>query len=170
MANINFYLDQVFKKENKKRESEIAKKCRKENKAYPESILNPKPTSIYLIFSFASDDLIKVRTDQKIKPYHWNFKKNEPKPGVSVGMDIKEELDRISSEVTKLYNANKKNQYFSRGELSDGIKEIVQGKISIKKGNFYEVFDEYIVAQRITKDPVLRYEDLFIFKILRTKI
>lgn len=147
MANINFVLRDPFKKGS----YEKVKELKKSGKRF-ENYFNPDETIILMIFGYDRDHRFKCKTDLKIKPKEWDFKKQRKKTQLTGSYEFNDRIDSLFKEITDYYNSLVK-------QFPDITFNQVKEKISafVKKNQnpdfeegtgFFEVFDKYVDANK----------------------
>jgi len=102
MAFVNFYLDKPFLPSIPKEQvKEVIAESKRLKKHYPKSILNPKPTTLYLFFTYERGERIKARTTIKVLPEHWDFHKGKYKAVIKGSLELNNELDSLSNSLLK---------------------------------------------------------------------
>jgi hypothetical protein len=104
MAYVNFYLDKPFHPGKDKEEiKSIVSSCNEAKKHYPKGILNPQATSLYLFLTPANGIRIKTRTNIKVLPEEWDFKKGKFKSSTTGSLELNHELDTLSANLRKQF-------------------------------------------------------------------
>jgi len=73
MAFIKYYLDKPYNTSISKEELKLKLASYKVG-SIPKSLLNPKQTSVYLFFTYANGERIKLKVPFKVNPSEWDFK------------------------------------------------------------------------------------------------
>src|SRR5216683_2784278 len=104
MAFVNFYLDKPFLPSIPKEQvKETIAESKRLKKPYPKAILNPKPTTLYLFFTYERAQRIKARTTIKVLPEQWDFHKGKYKTVIKGSLELNNELDSIANSLLKQY-------------------------------------------------------------------
>lgn len=82
MANFNFVLREIFKQGVSEKVKEQKKKGGRLDAFY-----NPEETNILMFIGFDRDHRFKCKTDLKVKPKDWDFKKQRKKAKLTGSYD-----------------------------------------------------------------------------------
>lgn len=153
MAFVNFYLDKPFLPSIPKQELKAAiAESKRLKKHYPKSILNPKPTTLYLFFTYERAQRIKVRTTIKVLPEHWDFGKGKYKMILRGSLELNNELDSMANGLLKQYSKLKdERQTLDEAEVRAFLESQINGNAPAKRNSL-----EYAKTQfEVTKEQVL---------------
>jgi hypothetical protein len=102
MGYINFYLDKPFNPENSREKiNAVIKESNLAGKPYPKSILNSRPTSIYLFFSHEKGTRMKIKTNFKASGDQWDFKNGKYRSSMRGSLELNNELNELGLKVFK---------------------------------------------------------------------
>lgn len=150
MAYVNFYLDKPFDPSiEKQRLKTILEACDNDNKPYPKNIFNPRPSTLYLFFSYEKSQRIKIKTNIKVRPEQWNFKGACFKTQVSGGLEFNNELNELSTTLLKNYSRIKEGKTILRQEEIRELAEgVVNGNLIISNNTFYKSIEDFFTKKK----------------------
>lgn len=173
MAVVTYSLLRPYKKsdskdkEKAKLENEALKKQLKERRNAGKSIdslLVDKPVRIYLHLTIDKHHIVSVKTDEKINPRKWDFKKGKAKSTFSGSPELNKILDDLRAEVEGYYRHLKvSSSDLSFSDVSTEVKGLVAGKKPKQEDNtFFSIYREYIdMRSKLVKRRTLqRYSTL----------
>ena len=143
MANINFILRNPYKKDA----SESVRENKKNGKRI-DKLFNPEETPILMMFGYDRVHRFKCKTDLKVKPAEWDFKKQRKKSKLTGSYELNGRLDELQKDVTDFYNGlitAKPDITFNqvKEKISEFVKEHQNPDFEEGTG-FFDVLSEYI--------------------------
>lgn len=152
MANINFVLREPFKKGTQEKVKELRKRGGRVDNLY-----NQDETPILLHFGYDRKHRFKCKTDLKIKPREWDFKKQRKKNNLTGSYELNERLDTLNQNLTDYYNK-------LISETPDITFNTIKEKITafVKKDQnpdfeegtgFFDVIEKYINGNKTKVSP-----------------
>ena len=184
MSYSNYYLHAPFSGDILKNKlKEIISDCDKNNKPYPKSIFNPSPTTVYMFFTYAPRQRIKLKTNIKAKAEHWNFKTGCFKSQVGGSLELNNELTDLATRMMKNYlKLQESNPNIVREDvvamgkgvinvnqvISTNTLKLSMDQFFLKKENIltegtlkeYRTVFKSIKDYEILNDIILKFEDL----------
>ncbi len=173
MASVNFNLLRPYKKSSSKdpliaKKENLAireeiKRRRKQGKSI-DSLLNPKETRIYIHFILDRNNILRFKTDEKVIPKKWDFKKGCAKsfPG-SIDLNLK--LDKLKNNIITTYrNTTARKEAVTIEEVEEALKAVVIGhQPIIRKKNFFDYYEEFIAYKATIneKGTLKEYRNVF---------
>jgi integrase len=150
MAYVNYYLDKPFDPAiEKERVKTILDDCEKKNKPYPKSLFNPRPTALYIFFTYEKGERVKIKTNIKIKPEHWNFKESCYRSQISGSLELNNELNELSTNLLKNYSRLKEGKSNIREEeVKEFVQSIVNGNLIISRNTFEKATAQFFEKKR----------------------
>ena len=136
MASFNLILQQPFIKDNDGNRK-----------------INPKETRLYLFVIHDRLNKVKIKTEFKIKPSHWDKVKQRVKPQAPGSVPINSSLNKLVEDVSNEYNKIR-NDFPEKKfpELAENLKGFVKDKVSPiydeKNKTFFQVYDMYVEVKR----------------------
>jgi integrase len=147
MANINFVLREPFKKGSKEKVAEQKKKGGR-----IDNYFNSDVTPILLHFGFDRTHRFKCKTDLKIHPKEWDFKKQRKKFNLNGSYELNDRLDALSKNVTDYYNKLiSEFPDITFNSLKEKLTEFVKAdqNPNFEEGTgFFDVMDKYIEGNK----------------------
>lgn len=165
MAFVNFYLDKPFSTvAEKEKIKQITNDCNAANKPYPKSILNEKQTTLYLFFSFESSKRIKIRTNDKVLPEQWDFKKGRYRGSVKGSLELNNSLDTLSNTLLRQYSKLKEEkQFLEEADVRHLVQVTVNGKHEVKQNSLDKARVDFLLRKKhVLSDGTLKeYKTIF---------
>ncbi len=94
MATVTFNLQAPYKPGKGAK----VQKLRKQNKSYGH-LMNPKETRVYLFLTIDRNNVIKIKTDEKMLPAYWDFKNRGAKNSYPDKVNFDSRLDEVKNLV-----------------------------------------------------------------------
>lgn len=165
MAYINYYIDKPYNSEVSKLElRKIIRRCNAQGKQYPKSILNPRPTAIYLFMTYEKNKRIKIKTLFKTLAYDWDFKNGCLRNKAIAAFDTNNELQSLSSQILKQYGRLKEdNKHITEPEIRSLIENTIH-KVIIKKENSLKKATELFLEKKkgiLSEGTLKEYRTIF---------
>jgi site-specific recombinase XerD len=153
MAFINFYLDKPFLPSIPKEQlKEVIAESKRLKKHYPKSILNSKPTTLYLFLTYERGQRIKARTTIKVLPEHWDFHKGKYKTILKGSLELNNELDTLANGILKQYSKLKdESESLDEAEIRALLDSQIIGNAPLKRNSLDYAKSEF----ETTKEQVL---------------
>ena len=152
MANINFVLRVPYKKDV----SESVRENKKTGKRI-DKLFNPEETPILMVFGYDRSHRLKCKTDLKIKPAEWDFKKQRKKSKLTGSYELNGRLDELQKEVTDFYNGLiSQKPHITFNQVKEKIIEFVkehQNPDFEDETGFFDVMNEYIERNKTKVSP-----------------
>ncbi|MEQ8425145.1 MAG: site-specific integrase [Cyclobacteriaceae bacterium] len=160
MKSISYYLGKPFKdgvvqanvKALKKAGKPIAK------------ILNEKPTPIYLFLTFSNRKLVRVNTQEKIKPIYWNFDTQSVKPNMHGSLELNDRLQFLKAEVMRQYRKTITiNRHITLPQIKLLVESIFADTVpDFDQKPFIEYFREFIEERKLQVNELttIKYESI----------
>lgn len=165
MAYLNFYLDRPFNQEiSKEKLSSILSKSNDSGKPYPKSILNPRPTSIYLFFNLGKGNRLKVKTLFKASAEHWDFKNGKYRSSLRGNLELNNELNALSLKVLKSFSKLKEEKKFITTEDIKGLLKTCIGGEQIVSNSILEKATVKFLERKtgiLTEGTLKEYRTIF---------
>ena len=161
MANINFVLRETFSKGVSDKVKEQKKKGGRIDQFY-----NTSETPILMMFGYDRDNRFKCKTDLKILPKDWDFKKQRMKSNITGSYEFNDRLNKLQKDVTDFYNGQV-NTYpnLTFNQIKEKITEFVkiQQQPNFEKGTgFFDILNDYIEKNKTKVSPrtIQKYKTL----------
>ena len=143
MANINFILRDPYKKDASESVRENKKKGKRIDKLF-----SIDETPVLMMFGYDRVHRFKCKTDLKVKPAEWDFKKQRKKSKLTGSYELNGRLDELQKDVTDFYNGlitEKPDITFNRvkEKITEFVKEHQNPNFEEGTG-FFDVMSEYI--------------------------
>jgi len=165
MAFVNYYIDKPFLPALSKDEVKaVITDCKTQKKHYPKSILNPRPTALYLFFSFERGRRMKMRTLIKVLPEQWDFYKGKYKTIVKGSLELNNELDTLANSILKQYSKLKdEKETFDEAEIQQLLENVVAAKSPAKRNALDRAKAEFatVKQQVLTAGTLKEYKTVF---------
>lgn len=165
MAFINYYLDKPFSLDiAKEKIKQVVTDCATTNKPYPKAILNAKPTTLYLFFTFEKGSRIKIKTNYRILPEQWDFKKGKYKGSLRGSLELNNELDTLSNSLLKQYSKLKdERESLDEAEIRHILNTAVHGKITSKQSTLGHARADFQIKKQqvLTEGTLKEYRTIF---------
>lgn len=166
MAFINYYLDKPFSQEvAKEKVKQVVADCSAGNKPYPKNILNDKPTALYLFFTFERGSRIKIKTNFRILPEQWDFKKGKYKSTTRGSLELNNELDTLSNTLLKQFSKLKDDDQaaLDLSAIQKMLSTAINGKTTAKANSLTKARADFqIKKQRVLTEGTLKeYRTIF---------
>ncbi|MFC2118156.1 phage integrase SAM-like domain-containing protein [Bacteroidota bacterium] len=161
MANINFVLRNAYKEGV----SEEVNKRKKEDKRI-DTLLNPFETAVLMFFSYNRNNRFKCKTDLKIQPKEWDFKKQHKKQSIPGSYSFNSRLDLLKDNVLNYYNdLMKESPEITFNQVKDKIKLFIENDQNpdFEDGTgFFDVVEDYINRNKTKVSPrtIQKYKTL----------
>jgi integrase len=165
MAFVNFYLDKPFNPavEKEKIKQTIAG-CNKKNKPYPAGILNTKPTTLYLFFTYGKGGRLKINTNNKVLPSLWDFRKGKYKNSIKGSLELNNELDTLAGNVLKQYSRLKdEKEILGEADIVNMLSQVVNGHVKTGKNKLEKAKVDFLFQKKkVLKEGTLKeYRTIF---------
>jgi len=165
MAFVNFYLDKPFLPSIPKEQvKEVIAESKRLKKHYPKSILNPKPTTLYLFFTYERGERIKARTTIKVLPEHWDFHKGKYKTVIKGSLELNNELDSLANSLLKQYGKLRDERETSdEAEIRALLDSQIVGSATVKRNSLDYAKTEFetVKQQILTAGTLKEYRTVF---------
>src|SRR5579872_3311982 len=165
MAFINFYLDKPFIPSIPKEQlKETIAESKRLKKHYPKSILNPKPTTLYLFLTYERGQRVKARTTLKVLPEHWDFNKGKYKTILKGSLELNNELDSLSNSLLKQYSKLKdERETLDEVEVRSLLDSHLAGNAPAKRNSldYAKMEFETTKQQVLTSGTLKEYRTVF---------
>ncbi|HET6256217.1 MAG TPA: site-specific integrase [Puia sp.] len=165
MAFVNFYIDKPFLPSLSKDEVKaIVADCKAQKKHYPKSILNPRPTALYLFFTFERGRRMKMRTLIKVLPEQWDFYKGKYKSIIKGSLELNNELDTLANSLLKQYSKFKdEKETFDEAEIQQLLQAVIAVKTTAKRNALDRARAEFetVKQQVLTAGTLKEYKTVF---------
>lgn len=165
MAFVNFYLDKPFLPSIPKEQlKETIAESKRLKKHYPKSILNSKPTTLYLFFTYERGLRIKARTMIKVLPDQWDFNKGKYKTIVKGSLELNNDLDTLANSLLRQYSKLRdERQTLDEAEIRALLDSQLVGTKPIKRNSLdYAKSDFETTKQQILSPGTLKeYRTVF---------
>ena len=152
MANINYILREPYKKD-----ASDSVRVNKKNGKRIDKLFNPEETIILIVFGYDRSHRFKCKTDLKIKPAEWDFKKQRKKSKLTGSYELNGRLDELQKDVTDFYNgliSPKPDITFNhvKEKLTEYIKRHQTPDFEEGTG-FFDVIKDYIERNKTKVSP-----------------
>jgi integrase len=165
MAFVNFYLDKPFLPSIPKEQlKEVIAESKRLKKHYPKSILNPKPTTLYLFFTYERSQRVKARTTIKVLPEHWDFNKGKYKTIIKGSLELNNELDSLANGLLKQYSKLKdERELLDEAEVRALLDSHLIGNAPVRRNSldFAKSEFENTKQQVLTSGTLKEYRTVF---------
>jgi len=165
MAFVNFYLDKPFLPSIPKDELKATiAEVKRLKKQYPKSILNPKPTTLYLFFTYERGARIKIRTTIKVLPEQWDFHKGKYKTILKGSLELNNELQTVANGLLKQYGKLKdEKDMLDETEVRALLESQIIGTAPVKRNSldFAKTEFETTKQQILTAGTLKEYRTVF---------
>jgi integrase len=147
MANYNYVLRETFKQG-------VAEKVKEQKKkgGRLDSLYNPEETNILMFIGFDRTHRFKCKTDLKVKPKDWDFKKQRKKAKLTGSFEFNDRLNLLQENVAGYYNKLvKENPSITFNQVKERIIEFIKTDQNpdFEAGTgFFDVFQDYIDKNR----------------------
>jgi integrase len=165
MAFINYYLDKPFSPDVAKvKVKELIAECAATNKPYPKSILNDKQTALYLFFTFEKGSRIKIKTNYRILPEQWDFKKGKYKSSLRGSLELNNELDTLSNSLLKQFSKLKdEHKILESSDILKMLDSAINVKVSAKPNSLTKARADFQLKKQqvLTEGTLKEYRTVF---------
>ena len=165
MAFINYYLDKPFSPDvAKEKVKQTVADCTATNRPYPKTILNDKQTALYLFFTFERGSRIKIKTNYRILPEQWDFKKGKYKSSLRGSLELNNELDTLSNTLLKQYSKLKEeNKILDQPTIQKLLNATINGKVTAKANAVTKARAEFQIKKQqvLTEGTLKEYRTIF---------
>lgn len=165
MAYVNFYLDKPFDPLIKKDKLRgVLSACDAFKKPYPKSILNTRPSALYLFFTYEKGQRLKVKTNIKVRSDQWNFKEACYRSQIAGSLELNNELQELTTNLLKNYIRLKEGKsMLQQEEVKDLVKQIINGKVVISKNTVDKAIEKFFVKKQnmLTEGTLKEYRTVF---------
>ena len=149
MATFKFYLDKPFIESPEVKEQ--IKELKRQRKEIPTSFLSDKETAIYL-YIIVDRNTIKLRTQERILPKHWNFNQQNVRKSHSNSANFNIRLRDFKDKIVNLHAEHMKS---GDDKSIAGIRKALQNhnaekNVSKRENTFFEVFDSFLAFRSNT--------------------
>lgn len=152
MANINFTLRDPYKKGT----SELVRQNKKKGKRV-DNFFRQEEVPIIMVFGYDRKHRFKCKTDLKIKPREWDFKKQRMKSAITGSFEFNDRLDNLLKDVVEFYNGKIiKVPDITFKQVKEKITDFVKGQQmpDFEEGTgFFDVFKAYIEINKTKVSP-----------------
>lgn len=165
MAFINYYLDKPFSPNvAKEKVKQLVAECSAANKPYPKSILNDKQTALYLFFTFEKASRIKIKTNYRVLPEHWDFKKGKYKSSTRGSLELNNELETLSNSLLRQFSKLKDDQTtLEQSTILKLLSTTINGKTTAKANALTKARSEFQIKKQqvLTEGTLKEYRTVF---------
>ena len=152
MANYNFVLRDTYRQGVSEKVKEQKKKGGRLDSYY-----NPDKTPILMFLGFDREHRFKCKTDLKVKPKEWDFKKQRKKVNLPGSYEFNDRLNLLSENVTNYYNGLiKENPDITYNQVKEKLTKFIKAdqNPNFEKGTgFFDVFDDYVARNKTKVAP-----------------
>jgi integrase len=165
MAYIKYYIDKPYALDiSKESLKKLIGHHDKLGKPYPKNIFNPRPTAVYLFFTYESNQRIKAKTLFKTFARDWDFKNGKIKNKVEIAFDINLELQTLSTQILKNYSkAKQENDALTEAEVRLLVNSTIH-KIAVTKDNSLKRATELFLEKKkglLSEGTLKEYKTIF---------
>jgi integrase len=165
MAFVNFYIDKPFLPSIPKEQvKEIVAESKRLKKHYPKSILNPKPTTLYLFMTYERGQRVKARTTIKVLPENWDFNKGKYKSILKGSLELNNELDTLAAGLLKQYGKLKDDrQTLDEVEIRALLDTQIAGNTPVKRNSLDHAKTQFETSKQqvLTTGTLKEYRTVF---------
>jgi site-specific recombinase XerD len=146
MATFKFYLDKPFIESPEAKEQ--IKELKKKKKEILSSLLSDSETAIYL-YVIVDRKTIKLRTQERILPKHWNFNQQTVRKSHSDSANFNIRIRDFKIKIVNLYDKHlKENEKPTVASIRNALQNHnIEKNISKRENTFFEVYDAFITFQ-----------------------
>jgi len=165
MSYVKFYLDVPFDISiPKEKLKAIIDNCDSNNKGYPKNIFNSTPTTVYLFFTYASRQRIKVKTNIKAKAELWNFKNGCFKTQASGSLELNNELNELTTHIMKNFARLQDNKtIICKEDVMSLAKALINGDQIVSTNTLKNAMEQFFLKKEniLTEGTLKEYRTVF---------
>lgn len=165
MAFINFYLDKPFSETIPKEELKvILQQCTTDNKPYPKHILNTRQTALYLFFTYQRGKRLKIKSNIKVLPENWDFKKGKYKSTTKGSLELNNEIAGFANQVIKAYIKLKdEKETIEEKEITELVHDLLHVPVNAPKNALSRAFFDFLLQKQqiLTEGTLKEYKTIF---------
>ncbi len=165
MAFIHFYLDKPFNENIPKEELKtVINQCSADKKPYPKNILNSRQTSLYLFFTYDRGKRMKIKSNIKVLPEQWDFKKSRYKSTTKGSLELNNEIDNISNRVIKAYiKLRDEKEISDEKEIRNMVHLLLHDYVTLSKNSVDRARNDFLTQKQelLTEGTLKEYKTIF---------
>lgn len=160
MASVTFFLDRPYKDDLTASEKKKIEECRASSKPIPLPLLNPRDVSVWASISFGNYKRVRIKTEEKINPKHWDFDLQFIKKGTANYLELSTSLTSVKSKLLDRYREKSKDQSITLDKLKDDFHKVVNNVELHSSVNFSDAFAEFLASQNevLASNTIKKYK------------